>query len=358
MSAEFSSGIFLRGEAAWHGEGEVTNERLTAAEAFERANALFPVAKQKLWLGNKEDHEHLIHVPGKAGIYRTDTNEVLGVVNKGYPIYPNNLLLRFAEGIESQADIDAVVVLSAGRKVAFTSMIKDAAGDVLPGDSIAPFVAGFLGHDGKTSLSGAFTYTRVVCRNTLQMVMDEVNAAGNPSGSFRFPHINGFESDEEAIAWVTSQLDQILAGIDVQRRIFPEVLTTYRQMPRVDMSQIEFTNFVRMVYQVPETITIDGVERPVTLEMAMPRKWAQLQEAFVRGIGMDIDGVAGSLWAGFNAITQIETSADPRAGRGSVHRRLQSTYFGAANNIVRVAHGLAVARLGVTAGQFTALPTP
>jgi hypothetical protein len=75
-------------------------------------------------------------------------------------------------------------------------------------------------------------------------------------------------------------------------------------------------------------------------------------------IGMDIDGVAGSLWAGFNAITQIETSADPRAGRGSVHRRLHSTYFGAANNIVRVAHGLAIARLGLEAAQFAQTANP
>jgi len=57
--------------------------------------------------------------------------------------------------------------------------------------------------------------------------------------------------------------------------------------------------------------------------------------------------VAGTLWAGFNAITQVETSMSPRTGRSAVARRLHSTLFGAANNILRTANRLACQRLGI-----------
>jgi hypothetical protein len=62
---------------------------------------------------------------------------------------------------------------------------------------------------------------------------------------------------------------------------------------------------------------------------------------------MDINGVANTLWCGFNAITQVESSASPRIGKGSIARRLHSTLFGTANNILRVANRLASARLGI-----------
>jgi hypothetical protein len=224
----------------------------------------------------------------------------------------------------------------------------------VPGDAACPYIVGILGHDGLTALTGGYSHIRIVCRNTMQYamnVLENQEGQGQATG-FRFPHAHGFDSDDEAIAFIERQMDAIVAGINWQRQTFPQVVTGYRAMAQVDMSAVEFANFIRMVYKIPATMMIDGEEQPVTLEMAMPRKWVALQEAFRAGIGQDIDGVAGTLWAGFNAITQVESSFSPRAGRGSIARRLHATYCGAANNIIAFANQLAHDRIGMTAGEF------
>lgn len=355
MAAEFSSGVFLDNQGAWHHQGLVLPGTLPPSEAFAKAGALYEVRKGNLYMGDpyaparpwcRAEPDAMARVDDRVALYRPDNGAVLGIVSPRYPIYPSSLLLRFAEGISAEADMSAVVVLAGGKRIAFTSKLRGADRDVVPGDPIAPYLVGWLGFDGFTSLGGAYSTTRIVCANTMSLAMSQAEN-GRADASFRFPHAHGFATDEEAIAYIEQQMDAVLEGIDYQRQSFPAVVDGYQQMARLPMSSIEFAQFIREVYGVPATAIIDGEERPITLEMAMPRKWINLQAAFHGGIGMDIDGVAGTLWCGFNAITQVETSASPRIGKGSIARRLHSTLFGSANNILRTANRLACARLGI-----------
>ena len=48
MPANFTSGWLGNGQAAWHGQGVVTEGTLPAREAFETADALFTVEKREL----------------------------------------------------------------------------------------------------------------------------------------------------------------------------------------------------------------------------------------------------------------------------------------------------------------------
>ena len=346
MSDQFLSGVLLQDEGAWHGKGLVLPGTMPPAEAFAKAGALYEVRKGRLFMGDPAEADAMVPVADRVALYRPDNGTILGVVSPRYPIYPTSLLLKLAEGIKGEADMNAVVVLAGGKRLAFTSKIRGAEIPILPGDPIAPYLVGWLGFDGVTSLGGAYSSTRIVCWNTMQLAMGQAEN-GRPDATFRFPHAHGFETDEEAIAYIEQQMDALLAGIDIQRRTFPEVASGYQQMTRMTMNSAEFAQFIREVYGVPGTAIVDGEERPITLEMAMPKKWAALQAAYHGGIGMDIDGVAGTLWAGFNAITQVETSMSPRTGRSAVARRLHSTLFGAANNILRIANRLACARLGI-----------
>ena len=88
MPANFTSGWLGNGEAAWHGQGVVTQGTLPAREAFETADALFTVETRELsfpiWEeagGNPE--AYLSQQPtGSFGVVRTDTQALLGMVSK------------------------------------------------------------------------------------------------------------------------------------------------------------------------------------------------------------------------------------------------------------------------------------
>ena len=77
MPANFTSGWLGNGEAAWHGQGVVTEGTLPAREAFETADALFSVEKRELHfpkvLDAPRDGEWDFAPSGTFAVVRTDT---------------------------------------------------------------------------------------------------------------------------------------------------------------------------------------------------------------------------------------------------------------------------------------------
>ena len=83
MPANFTSGWLGNGQAAWHGQGVVTEGTLPAREAFETADALFTVEKRELLYPvevNKPADDYLaghgsveFTPTGSFGVVRTDT---------------------------------------------------------------------------------------------------------------------------------------------------------------------------------------------------------------------------------------------------------------------------------------------
>ena len=113
---------------------------------------------------------------GTFGVVRTDTQALLGVVSRQYEIVQNDSLLRMAEFIREEADMDSVVVLADGAKLAFTATLRGAEAEVVPNDWVKRRIVGYLGHDGKTGCGAIFTTIRVVCQNTLNFALSSNSA--------------------------------------------------------------------------------------------------------------------------------------------------------------------------------------
>ena len=178
MSANFTSGWLGNNERAWHGLGVVTEGTLPAREAFETADALFTVEKRELQFPSEfRGYPGSEYKPaGVYGVVRTDTETLLGVVSKQYEIVQNDSLLRMAEFIREEVDMDCVIVLSDGAKVCFTATLRGAETDIVPGDTVKRRIVGYLGHDGKTGCGAKFTNIRVVCQNTLTAALRDSGA--------------------------------------------------------------------------------------------------------------------------------------------------------------------------------------
>ena len=277
MSANFTSGWLGNGERAWHGMGVVTDGTLPAREAFETANALFTVEKRELQLPVYGFDQISIKPTGTFGVVRTDTQALLGVVSKQYEIVQNDSLLRMAEFIREEVDMDCVIVLSDGAKVCFTATLRGAETDIVPGDTVKRRIVGYLGHDGKTGCGAKFTNIRVVCQNTL-------TAALNSSGAHSsITHKNG----------ANNNFDALINSIDVARQDFVTECELMREFSRMSMGDVGFHEFVDEVYNID---TIGQVFR----------KREKLERAFRQGYGSEFAPM--SVWSAVNAITQVETS--------------------------------------------------
>lgn len=280
MPANFTSGWLGNGEQAWHGQGVVTDGTLPAREAFETADALFSVETRELLypkvLDAPQDGEWDFARSGSFGIIRTDTQDLLGVVSKQYEIVQNDSLLRMAEFIREEVDMDAVVVLAKGAKVCFTATLKGAMADIVPGDTVKRRIVGYLGHDGKTGCGAKFTNIRVVCQNTL-------TAALSGAGAHKtITHKKG----------ANNQFDSLIQSIDVARQDFVTECDLMREFSRASMGLGPFNSFIEEVYDIKEDDVFRNREK--------------LERAFLAGYG---SGYAPySLWNAINAITQVETS--------------------------------------------------
>jgi phage/plasmid-like protein (TIGR03299 family) len=281
MPANFTSGWLGNGQAAWHNQGVVTEGTLPAREAFETADALFTVEKRELHfpkvLDAPQDGEWDFSPSGTFAVVRTDTQALLGVVSKQYEIVQNDSLLRMAEFIREEVDMDCVIVLSDGAKVCFTATLRGAETDIVPGDTVKRRIVGYLGHDGKTGCGAKFTNIRVVCQNTLTAALGE---AGGAHSSI------AHKGD------ANNRFDALISSIDVARQDFVTECELMREFSRASMGLDGFRDFVDEVYNIEEGQVF--------------RKRDKLQAAFSRGYGSEF--APCSLWNAVNAITQIETS--------------------------------------------------
>ena len=172
--------------------------------------------------------------------------------------------------------MDCVIVLSDGAKVCFTATLRGAETDIVPGDTVKRRIVGYLGHDGKTGCGAKFTNIRVVCQNTLTAALNE----------------NGSQSSITHKGTANANFDALINSIDVARQDFTTECDLMREFSRTHMGMTEFNEFVDEVYNVDEGQVL--------------RKRQKLEQAFRAGYGSEY--ASFSLWNGFNAITQVETS--------------------------------------------------
>jgi phage/plasmid-like protein (TIGR03299 family) len=278
MPANFTSGWLGNNQAAWHGQGVVTEGTLPAREAFETADALFTVEKRELVYPFQYDEPIGLDwaKTGTFGVVRTDTQALLGVVSRQYEIVQNDSLLRMAEFIREEVDMDCVIVLSDGAKVCFTATLRGAETDIVPGDTVKRRIVGYLGHDGKTGCGAKFTNIRVVCQNTLTAALNNSGARSS------ITHKNG----------ANNNFDALISSIDVARQDFVTECELMREFSRVSMGHDAFCDFVDEVYNIDEGQVF--------------RKRDKLRQAFLNGYGSEF--APHSVWSAVNAVTQIETS--------------------------------------------------
>ena len=305
MPANFTSGWLGNGERAWHGMGVVTDGTLPAREAFETAEALFTVEKREL-LFPVVDAEFPDRHPntqlrpsGSYGVIRTDTQGLLGVVSDQYECVQNEALLRMAEFIREEADMDSVVVLADGAKVAFTATLKGASADIVAGDTVKRRIVGYLGHDGKTGCGAKFTDIRVVCQNTLAAAMADSGARSS------ITHKQG----------ANQQFDALIQSIDTARQDFTVQCELLREFTQRALTATDFNDYIDEVYNIDR----EEESKPF-------KKREKLWGAYRTGFGANFHH--GTLWGAVNAVTQLETSTLGQTAKG-MSTRFNSANFGA-----------------------------
>lgn len=298
--------MFYINEVPWHGLGTKLDKPATAQAAIQAANLDWKVVKLPLFAGSKR-----IPVPDRfAVVKRTGdliqkTDPVLGVVSDEYTPLQNNQAFRFFDPIVGQkaAIYHTAGALGAGERVWILAKLP---GDIrVVGDDITEkYLLLSNSHDGKSSVSIKFTPVRVVCQNTLTLAL-------NDGSAYRVAH----HSD------IHEKLKQAHEMLGLITEKFEDLEESFQAMSRVKMNSNRVAEYLATVY--PESKEPDKMEL-----VQRDRSWSEY--FFDQGRGNRMSGVAGSLWAAFNGVTEWQ---DHRKSRQNENQRLVSSWFGGAYQV-------------------------
>lgn len=162
--------VVLHKKAAWHGLGIVVEDAPTPRKALKIAGLDWEVEQWPLYATNGERKR--IALPDQVLNVRSNTRTPLGIVSTDYKPVQNKDLADFCELLAEQGDevtVESAGSIRNGEKVWF--LLKGESFSVRKKDEVSPYILVSNGHDGGTALRCTPTTIRVVCSNTLHMVI-------------------------------------------------------------------------------------------------------------------------------------------------------------------------------------------
>lgn len=172
MAHEITStdGLVLHKNAAWHGLGTIVQDAPTPSQALTLAGLDWRVNQLPLYAMDLTGKQR-IAIDSHVLNVRSDNNGKLGIVGTDYIPFHNSDLADFCGALSDSGDVrvESAGSIRGGGKVWF--LLKGESFDVGNGDEVAPYICVSNGHDGGTALRITPTTVRVVCSNTLHMVI-------------------------------------------------------------------------------------------------------------------------------------------------------------------------------------------
>jgi phage/plasmid-like protein (TIGR03299 family) len=317
-----NNGFFSVKEKPWHKLGHVLDNPPTAQEAIRLAGLDWEVGKKQLYTSRMVDNNPEIEPASGLTVvdeqvdafatYRKDTGAILGVVGPRFePLQNVDAFDFFNPFIESGlASLETAGCLFAGKRLFITAKINMPDSVIVPqsDDRVEKFILLSNGHDGSTGVRIGFTPIRVVCNNTLTMAVQD-----GKSSLIRVKHGKNVKANVEALRDTMNLVNQR----------FEATAEVYRQLAGREINQEDLKKAIKIIFNVEKTESeFEKTERE-------SRTLAQVIELFESGRGNYLQGVRGTRWAAYNAVTEY---LQYYRGR-SDENRFNSVWFGDGDKI-------------------------
>ncbi len=294
MSHEVETAMFV-GQPAWHGLGTVLEAAPTIEEAIVASGLDWNVELVDLVTKEEEAQD----APARI-TRRTSDKSILGVVGPEFKPLQNADAFKFFQPFidNGTARLEAAGSLRMGKRVWVLASINQQA-DIVDGDEVRNYVLLAHGHDGSLAIRVGFTMVRVVCANTL--------AASMSDGASKLVKINHRAHAPAALKMVQDAMQ--LATKDFQATT--EVL---RGLAKIDCNEDLLKRYTREVFGAGNANDDDASKRIVASVLRLAEE----------GRGTELQGVRGTMWGAFNAVTEYLTHERGK----SDDTRVESQWFG------------------------------
>lgn len=269
------------GETPWHKLGKRFIEAPSLEDAIVAAGLDWKVNTEPVLSQNGEI------LPALA-TRRSSDSRILGVVGPSYhPLQNTEAFEFFRPFIESgEATIETAGSLRMGQRVFVLAKLKLDPMEVVKGDAVEKYVLLSNSHDGTLAVRVGFTPIRVVCANTMALAHDS-----KASKLIRVRHTKN----------VVSNLEEIREVMNLANAEFEASAQQYRMLASKEINQADLEKYVKLIFNTNKKI----LEAEGNVEnLNNKRILNSIQPLFEKGMGNDLPGVRGTLWAAYNAVSE------------------------------------------------------
>lgn len=318
MAHEFETGFFVK-EPAWHKLGTVVQTAPNTQEAIKLAGLDWEVTERDLYFSSHEDKNkdliirNFTEAKTHKALVRATDSKLLGIVGKDYQALQNSKAFEFFDQFlnAGSCQLEAAGSLKEGKRVWVLAKLRGAQADVVKGDTVQGYLLLSNAHDGTQSVRVQFTTIRVVCWNTLSRA--EKAGDNKLENCLRIRHS----------AKMHLALDAVTRAVDIANKNFTISVEAFQALAQKKIEIDGLKDYVREVFETPE----------------LPRSYQYIEDQFLNGYGLNIDGVKSTAWAAYNAVTGF---IDHERGNDD-SGRLNSTWFGAGQLLRNKAFNCAMA---------------
>jgi len=272
---------------AWHEEGFIADKYEPSAVVIKRALLDYPVIKQPIEYsfpsGKKTVSDNQFYT------FRADTEQVLGTgLGADYTVVQNTEAFAFFDEIAKGEGMlyETAGALGDGERIFITAKLPKYI--KVAGDFIEQYLFLTMSHDGKSSITVAFTPIRIVCNNTLNVAMN------NCSNIVRIRHTaNVHEQLKEA--------PKVMGMVNTLSPLFEQCYNEWAH------TKIKDEQVFRLIQQAmaPDKQTLDNI-----LQGAAEKNSGKYKSLVYSIMGyathadtQKLDTTKGTLFGAFNAVT-------------------------------------------------------
>ena len=275
-------------EKAWHGFGQISDKNLNSREVLTQSGLAYPVIKapeKRTFPSGKE-----IISENSFFTYRADTEEILGEgLSADYHVVQNVDAFSFFDSIVQGEGIlyETAGALGHGERIFITAKLPSYI-RVTNDDLLEQYLFLTTSHDGKESITVAFTPIRIVCNNTLTA------ALANCSNVLRIRHT----------ANAGQQLAQAHHVMGMVNTLSPLFEQAFSQWSKIKMTDKEMQELIQVAL-APSRETLQNLREGKEEENSSTYR-NQVYSAFGYAMiaeSQQLGSTKGTLFGAYNAIT-------------------------------------------------------
>lgn len=302
------------GEVPWHGLGTKLHKPATSEEALVEAGLNWEVIKKPVYVKPGRQFK----VKDTFAVVRKDKwslkeCDILGVVGKNYTPVQNKDAFNFFDTIvgDKLAIYHTAGSLAGGKIIWILAKLPGYI-RVVNNDVSEKYLLLSNSHDGSSMVQIKFTPIRVVCQNTLTIAL-------NKGESLKVKHSRD----------VKDKLRQASELLGIVNEKYDLIERTFKDMAKIQLTEKRLNEYIKSVFPDPQ----DELQF-----IAVDKNRDLVRELFENGAGNNMPGVKGTLWAGYNAVTEL---IDHKITKQTKDIRTKSIWFGNGYNIKQKAFEVA-----------------